>query len=171
MFDTTYLLMFESPIQIAIVLIIALLVFGPQKLPEIGKQIGSALRELKRAGSEVMNSFNADHEPDRDPYRNNDYNYNGYNYPNGSDYSVPQSGYEPPADLTDYTIAGQPPADTYNYGYDQPHSEGVTVTDDSSYALAHSGGDGPTDDFNATDSGAPAASATGDAEKEGSINA
>src|SRR5947209_18533137 len=111
------LAMFESPIQIAIVLLIALLVFGPNRLPEIGKQIGNALRELKKAGSDVMSSFNTDHEPDRDyhPYSNGNYDYN---YPAASDHSIAHSGYDSPPDLTDYTIAGQTPHDTYGYGYD-----------------------------------------------------
>jgi sec-independent protein translocase protein TatA len=33
--------------QIAIVLVIALLVFGPKRLPELGKSLGSGMREFK----------------------------------------------------------------------------------------------------------------------------
>lgn len=105
MFDS--LLMFESPVQIMVVLLIALIVFGPKRLPEIGKQIGSALRELKKAGSEVVNSFNTDHEPDHSayPYTTPDYNSVPTSY---SSYAA----IEAPPDLTDYTIAGQPVHDT-----------------------------------------------------------
>ncbi len=42
-----------SPIQIAIVLIIALIVFGPRRLPELGRQVGRSLREAKRQMSEL----------------------------------------------------------------------------------------------------------------------
>lgn len=38
-----------SPIQIMIVLAIALLVFGPKRLPELGRQIGSGLRGFKES--------------------------------------------------------------------------------------------------------------------------
>ena len=40
--------MFElSAIQIIIVLVVALLVFGPKRLPELGRQLGRGMRELK----------------------------------------------------------------------------------------------------------------------------
>jgi sec-independent protein translocase protein TatA len=36
-----------GPLEIAIVLIIALLVFGPKRLPELGKSLGKGIREFK----------------------------------------------------------------------------------------------------------------------------
>ncbi len=36
-----------GPLEIGIVLIVALLVFGPKKLPELGKGLGRGLREFK----------------------------------------------------------------------------------------------------------------------------
>jgi len=37
-----------GPLEIAVVLLVALLVFGPNRLPELAKQVGGALRELKK---------------------------------------------------------------------------------------------------------------------------
>ena len=37
-----------GPLEIAVVLLIALLVFGPNRLPELAKQVGGALRELRK---------------------------------------------------------------------------------------------------------------------------
>jgi len=37
-----------GPMEIGIVLVIALLVFGPKKLPELGNSIGSGMREFKQ---------------------------------------------------------------------------------------------------------------------------
>ena len=53
-----------SPIQILIVLVIALLVFGPRRLPEMGRNIGRGLRELKSS----INDFSFD-EPATPPRR------------------------------------------------------------------------------------------------------
>ena len=38
-----------GPMSLIIIAVIALLVFGPKKLPEIGKAFGSSLREFKNA--------------------------------------------------------------------------------------------------------------------------
>jgi sec-independent protein translocase protein TatA len=36
-----------GPMEIGIVLVIALLVFGPKKLPELGSSLGKGIREFK----------------------------------------------------------------------------------------------------------------------------
>jgi sec-independent protein translocase protein TatA len=47
-----------GPMELAVILVLALLVFGPKKLPEIGKGVGQAMREFKRASRDLMDSFN-----------------------------------------------------------------------------------------------------------------
>ena len=43
--------------EILLILVIALLLFGPQKLPELGKSLGRAIREFKRASSELQETI------------------------------------------------------------------------------------------------------------------
>lgn len=37
-----------------IVLVLALIIFGPKKLPEIGRAMGQTLKEFKKSTSELM---------------------------------------------------------------------------------------------------------------------
>lgn len=57
--------------ELILIFIIALLLFGPKKLPEIGKTIGKTLKEFKRATDEVKKTIeeeveNIEKENDRD---------------------------------------------------------------------------------------------------------
>lgn len=38
-----------GPTELILILVIALIIFGPAKLPEIGKAIGSAINEFKNS--------------------------------------------------------------------------------------------------------------------------
>lgn len=49
-----------SPVHWMLVFIVALIVFGPKKLPEIGKSIGEGLRELKKASKDLTDVINID---------------------------------------------------------------------------------------------------------------
>jgi TatA/E family protein of Tat protein translocase len=42
-----------GPTELIVILVIALLVFGPKKLPEIGRSIGKAVREFKKTSEEI----------------------------------------------------------------------------------------------------------------------
>jgi len=43
--------------DVLVILVIALFVFGPQKLPELAKSLGKAMREFKKASEEVRAGF------------------------------------------------------------------------------------------------------------------
>lgn len=46
--------------EILMILVIALLIFGPKKLPEVGRTIGKGLAEFRRASSDLKRSVNAE---------------------------------------------------------------------------------------------------------------
>ena len=46
-----------QPIHLIIVAIVALLIFGPQRLPEIGRGIGKALTEFRKGAREMSEGF------------------------------------------------------------------------------------------------------------------
>ena len=43
--------------ELAIILVVALIVFGPRKLPELGRSLGKSLAEFKRASNELKNTL------------------------------------------------------------------------------------------------------------------
>ena len=44
--------------EVTVILVLALLIFGPKKLPELGKQLGKTLQSLKNASNEFQNELN-----------------------------------------------------------------------------------------------------------------
>jgi TatA/E family protein of Tat protein translocase len=43
--------------ELIIIFIVALIVFGPRKLPELGRSLGKSLSEFKRASNELRNTL------------------------------------------------------------------------------------------------------------------
>ena len=55
--------------EIIFILVLALLIFGPRRLPEIGKTLGRALGEFRRATTDLKRTFDSElsSEEFRDP--------------------------------------------------------------------------------------------------------
>jgi TatA/E family protein of Tat protein translocase len=53
--------------EIIIILIIALLLFGAKRLPEVGKSLGKAIREFKRAFSGLSEDLEEEEPPSNKP--------------------------------------------------------------------------------------------------------
>lgn len=54
--------------EIMMIMLLALLLFGPKKIPEIGRTLGKGLREFKRSTSGLMDSIQQDmNDIDREP--------------------------------------------------------------------------------------------------------
>ncbi len=47
-----------GPAEILVVVVVALLVFGPKRLPEVGRQVGRGLRELRKVQETVRAELN-----------------------------------------------------------------------------------------------------------------
>ena len=43
--------------ELIIILVIALIIFGPRKLPELGKSLGRSINEFKRASTDLQNTL------------------------------------------------------------------------------------------------------------------
>ena len=53
-----------QPMHLLLILIIALLLFGPKRLPEIGKGIGDGIRALKEGMKETKPETKSDTKPE-----------------------------------------------------------------------------------------------------------
>ncbi len=43
--------------ELIVILVIALIIFGPRKLPELGRSLGKSISEFKRASQELQNTL------------------------------------------------------------------------------------------------------------------
>ena len=48
-----------GPAEILVILVVALIVFGPKRLPEVGRQVGGALREIRKVQDSVRTEINS----------------------------------------------------------------------------------------------------------------
>ncbi|RPJ49529.1 MAG: twin-arginine translocase TatA/TatE family subunit [Acidobacteria bacterium] len=55
--------------ELVVIFVIALLVFGPRKLPELGKTLGKGLAEFKRASNELKRTWEDEVRAEEDELR------------------------------------------------------------------------------------------------------
>lgn len=55
-----------GPVEMLIIAVFALIVFGPRKLPDVARSAGRALREFKRATGEMTEELKAGLQEDDD---------------------------------------------------------------------------------------------------------
>ncbi len=49
-----------GPLELVIILVIALLILGPGKLPEVGSALGKSIREFRKASADVQEAVKLD---------------------------------------------------------------------------------------------------------------
>lgn len=52
--------------SLILILVLALIIFGPAKLPEIGKAAGKTLKEFKKATNDLMSDGSEDEDERKD---------------------------------------------------------------------------------------------------------
>ena len=56
-----------GPLELIVVLAVALIVLGPKKLPEVGRSLGRGMREFKNSLSGEHSDDEPDHKPELAP--------------------------------------------------------------------------------------------------------
>lgn len=85
-----------GPLEILIVAVLALIVFGPDRLPDMARSVGKGVVQLKRMAADVKSEFDVslhDHEEEQAP-------------------AAPRSTDEPPASGADPARSASQPAAT-----------------------------------------------------------
>ncbi len=102
--------------EMMMIFVIALLLFGPKKLPELGRTLGKALHEFRKAKDELKNTFESHlHELDREAqissstYKTPDYSYNQPEY-KASDYNAYDGEYHSSHNVQEALPAPDPTA-------------------------------------------------------------
>jgi TatA/E family protein of Tat protein translocase len=52
-----------GPLELVIILVIALLILGPGRLPDVGSALGKSLREFRKASSDIQDAVKVDTSP------------------------------------------------------------------------------------------------------------
>ena len=81
--------------EMMFIFVLALVLFGPKKLPEIGRTVGKAITEFRKASNELKSTFEREMkslEQETDSVKTivNQYQYDTFNY----DYSSQETPYE-----------------------------------------------------------------------------
>ncbi|MGD0496868.1 MAG: TatA/E family twin arginine-targeting protein translocase [Bryobacteraceae bacterium] len=85
--------------EMMVIFILALVLFGPKKLPEIGRTLGKAITEFRKASSELKETFNKEiqnleRETESIKEVTNQYQYDTYNYDYSSNETNPDGAVE-----------------------------------------------------------------------------
>jgi len=99
--------------EMIFIFVLALLIFGPKKLPELGKTLGKAMTEFRRASSELKSTFdremsNLERETESTTKAlNSSFNYDTYNYESSS--YDPDAGYHDSTETNSITASASAP--------------------------------------------------------------
>lgn len=52
-----------GPMELILLLVIILIIFGPGRLPDIGSAVGKGIREFRKASNEIEESVRGDPKP------------------------------------------------------------------------------------------------------------
>ena len=98
--------------EMLVIFVLALLIFGPKKLPELGKTLGKAMTEFRRASNELKTTFdremsNLERETESHTKEiSSSFNYDTYNYESSSYDSGAYGSEYSDSTETNHSIAG-----------------------------------------------------------------
>ena len=104
--------------EVMMILIIGLIIFGPKKLPEIGRSLGNAIREFRRASNDIMNTLSLENEYSSTTRRSYS-DYSSYSEPN----SYPEQTVSQSDIVADDVNVAPSPEEPYSNVYGESDNE------------------------------------------------
>jgi TatA/E family protein of Tat protein translocase len=104
--------------EVMMILIIGLIIFGPKKLPEIGRSLGNAIREFRRASNDIMNTLSLENEYSSTTRRSYS-DYSSYSEPN----SYPEQTVSQSDIVADDVNVAPSPEEPYSNVYGESDTE------------------------------------------------
>lgn len=106
--------------EVVLILVIALIVFGPRKLPELGKSLGQAMNQFRRASDDFKRTW--EQEVELDKVRKGESSSSNTDYSSSNSYNDPYNPYgsdsesHQPAALASENPDGSSPVDSAAVG-------------------------------------------------------
>ncbi len=129
--------------ELLFILVLALLIFGPRKLPEIGRTLGKAMGEFRRATSDLKKTF--DVEMSAEEYRTPP------SKPAGSGAGLEPLGSAPEESLPRKPFSSNELSEASESSAEPADRDGAQSSDDSGSDDGASAGDAPSGDGAAGD--------------------
>lgn len=119
--------------EVMMILIIGLIIFGPKKLPEIGRSLGNAIREFRRASNDIVNTLSLDSDYSSSSRRS----YTDYS----TSYAEPSSYTEPTVSQSDIVAddvnVAPSPDELYSPLPEETSNEGESTASSSKARSSH----------------------------------
>ena len=84
--------------EVVLILVIALIVFGPRKLPELGKSLGQAMQQFRRASDDFKRTWEQEVELDKVRKTDTATISSSHDYSSSNSYNDPYNPYGSEAD-------------------------------------------------------------------------
>jgi TatA/E family protein of Tat protein translocase len=136
--------------EMIFIFVLALLIFGPKKLPELGKTLGKAMTEFRRASNDLKSTFDREmNNLERETASttkeiSSGFNYDTYNYETGKYSQITFGWSESTQQLTigarSGSYTGMPKTRTFNVVWvGANHGSGVEPTATADKVVAYDG--------------------------------
>ncbi len=102
--------------ELIVIFVVALIVIGPKRLPDLAKTLGKTLRDFKRATSDFQESINLDDDFEIEPSKTEDSAHAGTDWEESEENRIDPAGEHPDKDAADKEDSENEPGEDHLAG-------------------------------------------------------